>query len=644
VAAELSLKFGAQEDVSTAAKAAGDAVGKLGKDLGDTGQKAKGAADDLDKTTKSSLDLGKAVIVLNQGLELAKKGFELLAVPVEKATEYLKRGAELMAKQEQGIAALRAVVGPAADGISKLADEIERKTGADADALRSTGAWLGSLGLTSREIERALPGLQAYADVTGKDLTAGVRRLQGALEQGKLDEEIRGLEQFMASAEAQAHTFGGELRRLDAELENLQKGVGESVTQSGALQQTLEAVIGFVETLTEDAKHLGPAMGDVLADGIALAAEAGGIFLTVLQGMAAGISGFLQQVNALNVGAGRVAEFFGGDASSYNKAAAQGEASIARWDQLGVAIARVNERVEDLKKNVGSEGVIRMPGLDFSDRKGGGGSFRNRKVSRDDKPSQIGDTTIYDIPEMDLEDKGRAQVRAFGKGWRDEEEKHHKEAMQLAKESAEKEAQAAQEAMKSKLAEEKEFKQAGIKAGLGYLDALGSAIRGDGKGALKSAIGAIASVIGLAIGGPLGGQIGGSVSSFIGGFLRDGGPLGSIELPKARQGIAFVDMDADGMLFEGHRGEVMLNAQGVAKNGGIDRVSRQNNPLEPPMDDGWYGGGGTSTVYVSALSPTDAAAAVRQTIEPGMIANLDNHRSGLLERQIRESARYPRSE
>jgi hypothetical protein len=663
--ADLSLRFTAQEDVSKASKQAADALKQLEHGLGETGKAGGEAAEGMNKAEHGAEGLGKEIFKAEAALKVLEKAFDVVKEAAEKAFEYFKEGAQLSMANERAFRALQASVGPAAKGIAELTHEIERKTGADHLHLTQVAATLAAMGLTTQEIDRALPAMQAWADVTGRDMTRAVRQLTAALEGGKLDQQLQQFEQFLGPAAAMVNTFGGQVRVLAASLENLQEAAGASITGSDELKTALGYVNDMVRDLTTHIEEGGPVIGDILVSGLRMAALAAATATTAFTdffkvlGKLADANAWLtdhpilmpwasDEQKAQAKDAAREAHEF---ADGLHAVAEGGDEAQGAIDRLDAKLAVLQDKIARRNRSQKFDGSTSLKEMSLGNESGGD-AFRGANVSGGkSEEEQIEEAVKADAAVYAAHEQTQMRNREFELRALDDFEKEKQDLrVKAARESAQKEAEAAKEATREQLQDEKEFKQAGIRMGLGYLDAIGQAIRGDGRGAIKSALSVLGSFLGLAIGsvlGPggaaLGSQIGGGLANFAGGFLREGGVAQQVRIPKYRSGMAFVDMDADGMLAELHPPEVVLNAGAIAKNGGIDRVAKQNNPFEPPMGDGGHGGG-TVNLYLSTLVPQDAAAAVRQSIEPGMIANLSNRGSGLLVQQLRESARYPRSE
>jgi hypothetical protein len=216
-------------------------------------------------------------------------------------------------------------------------------------------------------------------------------------------------------------------------------------------------------------------------------------------------------------------------------------------------------------------------------------------------------------------------------------------AKERAKRLAEITAKESQAAMEKKFAEDAKsaaLLQAGIVTGEtlaeGIVQGIANKLPADDNAAaifhaISSAVG-----VGLAAINPAAGAAFGSFTGIF-GFRKGGGP----GLPQARGGLpAGVNYDAHGAHWE-HPEEFTWSREGVAGAGGADKVARMHDAARA----GRFGdaSGGQVNIYLPTLAPADAAAMVKDLVEPGMLQLMSNHRSQILAKQVVRAGSAPRS-
>lgn len=594
---DISVKFGAEEDVSKAARQVAGALNEVQKELGETESKGKGAADGLEKVEKSAKVAGGSLIALNQGLELAKKGWAFVSEAARIATDFLLDSARASMEAERSERALAAALGGGAEAVSDAADAVQRKTGADADNLRQQAAVLASMGLTSDQIARALPGLSAYADVTGKDVSRAVQTLGKSLQEGKLDQEIARLSQFQAAAEGQSQTFSGELRKLTSELGELQETIGASITESDRLAQTFAVLTGEVRNLNGEAEGLNTVLGDVAAEGIEqivrtanLATESVRQLVQPTEAWGAGLQSL---VGSASPATQSILRLFG--------VIEEGDQAIAGLDRLSDATGDLAGELDKIKASDGPD-----PNL-FADNATRAAQIAEREREAEEKASEIRKKArekaakeekaqrekLHAEHLKEIEDQEEAAIKLRAKWAREaEEHKGKKDAEKLLADkkwddfrresqrrmSLDQENLAAVKGQADDLmkAFEEEATKGAVAGGMQIGASIVSSLkRGIDSGkpediakSILSVIGTIASLV------PGGGMVAGG-ASLLGSFLREGGPaLGGYEIPKARRGAVFMGMDNDGIPTEAHPGEVMMPAHVVNQTfGGIGNAA-----------------------------------------------------------------------
>lgn len=222
----------------------------------------------------------KSLSSITSGLSFATVGAALGAAGLA-ATEFagfLKDGALEAIAAEKAQLQLSAALGSGTGRVTAMTAALQRRTGADADAMNQQAAVLASMGLTTDQIERAIPAIRAYAEVTGKNAAGAVKSLGKAFDQGKVEQKIAALSVFIPAADAATETFGGTVERLTRNLGEFQEELGSSVIESDKLKASFEILSEQIAALTGEAEGLGPLIGDKLSEGMAVAAKAVSLF------------------------------------------------------------------------------------------------------------------------------------------------------------------------------------------------------------------------------------------------------------------------------------------------------------------------------------------------------------------------------
>lgn len=180
----------------------------------------------------------------------------------------------------------------------------------------------------------------------------------------------------------------------------------------------------------------------------------------------------------------------------------------------------------------------------------------------------------------------------------------------------------------AKEAKSEAYVKAGLAAGAQFATGFAQAMaRGDGSA--PSIFKIFSSVLGTLLGivNPAAGAAFGAITGLL--PFRAGGAPG---LPQGRGGLgAGVNFDARLAHFD-HPEEWKLSRQAVAGLGGVDAAARLNRDAAAGRLG--RGGQGNVTLVLPTLLPSDAAAAVRQAVRPGLETIMSNWQSGALRHDL----------
>lgn len=600
-----------------------------------------------------------AAMVLSKGLELigdaARGTIDFLVASVRHASE-----------AESQYASFAAALGPYAESVSTLADAIERKTGADADDLRQTAAVMASYGLTTEQIRRGLPALQAYADVTGKDLPAARKLLEKAIAHGMVEESLAMFEGFLVAGNAKAATFSGSTRRLATDFGNLQEAIGDSTIKSQALVTTLDIADELIRRTTGGSSSLGTVLGDTLAGGASLAAGSFGVLTHFLAPLPRMIADFIR---VSTVGARVLAELPGPAGAPFRAimAVADGvneqlDAATERMKETGdeafTIAARINQATGEIRKiDVPEDRVETAFGGHAGGHgrgkggKGGKGKDREEAVETDlDKlddqlrknralREQQTEEIEEDLAHIDelLAASGARQSRERAKAFGD----NAKFLTEFRAKVQEGNARLTQTMADWGRKTTELWGQFGVTAAGAFAQGLkryfDSKDPKDIFGGLLQVAGPLMSIL---LAGTGFGFLAG-VPGIVGAFLEEGGYPHALAIPQGRGGLGVlphVNNDARPAFL--HDGEVVPRKEVVQRDFGsltaATAWAQGRAPLPaagPPQK---------TTVIVQAFTPRQAAEGVADFVAPGMTQRLQAGQSGELRGAIRDAARVRR--
>ena len=207
---------------------------------------------------------------INQGLELAKKGFDVIVGAIGAGVRIVAAWAASAAeaeKAQRGLATALQLAGDAtAETLAKTQafnSELLRKTGIDDDEIAALQTKLLALGVLPSKLEDATKATLGLADATGKDLTRASKEVARAFE-GNAAEAER-LTTLFAITEAQADTVSGRLKILEGTWSELGETMGGIVLESSAVKDALSALQGAVDFLAEAIERNRDAIARVFA-------------------------------------------------------------------------------------------------------------------------------------------------------------------------------------------------------------------------------------------------------------------------------------------------------------------------------------------------------------------------------------------
>lgn len=183
--------------------------------------------------------------------------------------QFFKDGIDAAIAQEQALTKLQTQLeqtGEASDEATKtfvdLADEMERTTKFEDDAILSAAALAKSFGVSNEQAVKLTKAAAELAAVTGKDLDSAVQELGKTFSgsTGKLEKQIPALnnltkaqlaagealdivlERFGGAAEAEIKTFAGSIGQAEKAFGNLQESFGGVVTQNATVLAAINAI------------------------------------------------------------------------------------------------------------------------------------------------------------------------------------------------------------------------------------------------------------------------------------------------------------------------------------------------------------------------------------------------------------------
>ena len=242
-------------------------------------KRAQDAVEDFANATQDGMKKASGAFAVFEGVlaaEAVKKGLELVKEAGKLLFEtFITDGIKASSEYGESLHALATALKlsgdytkDALDGFEKLASTVQRTSNVSDQAVLSQAAYAKSLGLSNAQTEQLLKAAVELSAVTGKDLDSSVKDLaktyEGVnpkllkhidatrnltVEQLRAGEAVRIIgERFAGSAEAQTKTYAGGIHQIAAAFEDVQKGIGNSITQN----QTVIAVFSAVGDAMKD--------------------------------------------------------------------------------------------------------------------------------------------------------------------------------------------------------------------------------------------------------------------------------------------------------------------------------------------------------------------------------------------------------
>lgn len=682
--ADIQLTFGAEETISTELDKATKATDKLTKSITAEEKAATGAG-------KATVNWAEAVTAANQALEIAGKVWDVAARSAAAFAGYVKDGALEAMAAERAQRMLSAALGTGAERISEVTAALQRKTGADADALNKQAAALAAYGLTTDQIERAIPAMHAFSEVTGKEASRAITALGKAAEEGKADEYIARLAQFIPAADAAAETFSGSVARLTTNVGEFQEEIGSSVVESAKLQASLDVLNQTVLEVTGSVEGIGPLLGDGLAKGLELSAEAAALTTRALRelleptsALSGVVTGLLPNIGTFRTGLNLLAS------DTMANAGPGLDALADKIDGVASALGRANEATVDAKgADIDATLAVWRAKIASDDEKAAAKAEETkakqreeagkaaRKAAEDDQKSiRKMEQSLAERYEKErisgisaglaeqsrlMEEEQKEMARSMAEGIKDEEkaaadkrkrmQKWFDEQQKILSTDAKQAKDAAKQAQQNTLdiiGDVGSYASAGASAMSAFAAGMAAESTSDKiKGILTGVLQVVGGVLGGVAAGPAGIMAGAGAGGAVGSLFssmpfREGGAAQGYEIPKARRGAMVLgDTDTDGRIIEAHSGEVILTAGAVARNGGQHAVARQNDPRTPPMNG--RGGGAGTVINVVALDPMTAVQVIERSVEPAQVQRMQGKQGAKWRREIAKIARGPRN-
>lgn len=216
------------------------------------------------------------------GFFAIKKVGDFFGDSIEKANEQEKS----LLKLSQALRATGGYTQEAVDIFSAFADEMERATGIQGEAVLESiamGKQMGASNEQARELTKAAANLAATfgGDLNSRTIELG-KAMNGNIGRlGQLIPELKNLskaqldagaaadiinQKFGGNAEAAANTFQGGLGRIGAAWDDLKKGIGGAIIKNEEAKQSLEDLAGAIDSLSSVTTAIAPGLISVLAD------------------------------------------------------------------------------------------------------------------------------------------------------------------------------------------------------------------------------------------------------------------------------------------------------------------------------------------------------------------------------------------
>lgn len=276
--ADLTISFGAEEDVSSVMKKLGEAAAKLGDDNAAAAKKTKS---EWDHTVKAFKDGGDKIAVSAKEIErsltwLAGKAFEFGKSAITAFAEQEKADKQLASALKQ----LGHSVDDLLPKMKEMASEFQQTLGVSDDMVEGIQSMLIRFGVAPEKIKPTISAILDYATATGVDAEQATFSFMRALENGgkglgrmgisidvtgdkakDLDSVVVALgEKFGGSALANANTFGGSMAKMGEQFEELKEAMGgflvQLETKLGLMQKVNTALSSWNYLMSDEKANL----------------------------------------------------------------------------------------------------------------------------------------------------------------------------------------------------------------------------------------------------------------------------------------------------------------------------------------------------------------------------------------------------
>ena len=300
---------------------ADEAFKKLSSSIKDFGR----ATDENLKKATGAMEVFKGVL----GVEVVKKGFELLSSAIENVSEFLKGAVEQAIESENAITSLNIALSnsgqfssQAVKGLKDYADGIQETTKFSADAVLSSLSLLSSITkLDSEGLKKAQTSAIDLASAFNVDLETATVAVAKSFEGGTV--KIKGFkieadntktgsenlaiaikkinDQFGGSAASSVLTYSGATTQLKNTYDDFLSTVGKVITQNPVLITTIKFIALKIEQLTGFVNNNSQAFTDLISNGIIAFSE--GVKSLILPIQLARIGFIDLQIAAVSLGA-----------------------------------------------------------------------------------------------------------------------------------------------------------------------------------------------------------------------------------------------------------------------------------------------------------------------------------------------------
>jgi hypothetical protein len=233
-------------------------------------EEAEHGAHELNHHLAEEFAVGElAAEALEKALEKVAEAFEHAIEFVKESIEASSQAQDAEAKLAQALAFRGRLTEEALEASKALSEEVSRQTILTVTQVRGIEAQLVQMGVSTARLKEATEAAIGLASVTGaqdKAIRQVAQAFRGeavpALEKYGLTgrtiaDTQRVLVGLFGNAQSQAETFSGRVRQLSNAWEELHVTLGDVITRSGAVNETLRAAKEFIESINKDLRGAG---------------------------------------------------------------------------------------------------------------------------------------------------------------------------------------------------------------------------------------------------------------------------------------------------------------------------------------------------------------------------------------------------